>query len=677
VPTQDQFGSYTMFVDMSQLLLVPTKKILITPSQEACCFPDGSCGLVPVGTCPGVVVPACLGDLNGNGIDDACEPPPQEACCFPDGSCGLVPVGTCPGIVVPACLGDLNGNGIDDACEPPPPPVDTLRNHFKTWRLESLNIFLKVLAEDQFMTDSLTLRGLDFLSNPVRKFVQTPGGIDTFDITRPNDHLLWYPASGRDTLLKVEYVNQFESTAVLIDTVAYFLVPTQKDPHPRPDSLLGHYKGYKIRDPKPFTKVIQLQDQFDSTMGITETVDILKPLYFFTPARKNKEPAFGPDTHYVAYEIIPKHTISPMLRNVNNQFGSLTVTVLNSELLLVPTKKRGVELPQQEACCFQDGSCGLVPVGTCPGVVVPACLGDLNGNGIDDACEPPPPPVDTLRNHFKTWRILTQPVGITVLVKDQFMTADVRLDTIDFLSNPVRKIVFVPPVIDTSDIRRPNDHLTWYRAKSFAPTKRFKVKYVNQFESTSLVMDTLRYLLLPTQKDPHPEPDSLLGHYTAYRVKNPKGFRKPVELQDQFDQVPESIDSLVPVYFLAPAQKNNEPRYEPDTHYVAYEIFPKRVAPQTRTTLDQFGPHSMQIRQSELLLVPTNKVSVKYFKAGDANGDTLVTISDVVYLVNYLFKGGPPPNPLEAGDANCDGLVNVADVIYLINYLFKGGPPPR
>ena len=28
------------------------------------------------------------------------------------------------------------------------------------------------------------------------------------------------------------------------------------------------------------------------------------------------------------------------------------------------------------------------------------------------------------------------------------------------------------------------------------------------------------------------------------------------------------------------------------------------------------------------------------------------------------------------GDANCDGVVDVGDVIYTINYLFKGGPPP-
>jgi hypothetical protein len=71
-------------------------------------------------------------------------------------------------------------------------------------------------------------------------------------------------------------------------------------------------------------------------------------------------------------------------------------------------------------------------------------------------------------------------------------------------------------------------------------------------------------------------------------------------------------------------------------------------------------------------------VTIKYvqFLRGDANNDEKVTVSDVVYLINYLFKGGPTPNPLQSGDANCDGQVTVSDVVYLINYLFKGGPPP-
>jgi len=65
------------------------------------------------------------------------------------------------------------------------------------------------------------------------------------------------------------------------------------------------------------------------------------------------------------------------------------------------------------------------------------------------------------------------------------------------------------------------------------------------------------------------------------------------------------------------------------------------------------------------------------YKLGDTNCDTLVSVSDVVYLINYLFKGGPTPCPtIKAGNINDDGKVSVSDVVYLINYLFKGGPPP-
>lgn len=62
---------------------------------------------------------------------------------------------------------------------------------------------------------------------------------------------------------------------------------------------------------------------------------------------------------------------------------------------------------------------------------------------------------------------------------------------------------------------------------------------------------------------------------------------------------------------------------------------------------------------------------------GDANGDDVIDLGDVVYLLNYLFKGDDPPDPLEAGDANCDGAVDLKDVVYLLNYLFKEGPPPN
>lgn len=61
---------------------------------------------------------------------------------------------------------------------------------------------------------------------------------------------------------------------------------------------------------------------------------------------------------------------------------------------------------------------------------------------------------------------------------------------------------------------------------------------------------------------------------------------------------------------------------------------------------------------------------------GDADGDGIVNLADAVFLINYIFKGGPPPEPMEIGDVNLDGDVNVGDPVYLVNYIFRGGPEP-
>ena len=64
------------------------------------------------------------------------------------------------------------------------------------------------------------------------------------------------------------------------------------------------------------------------------------------------------------------------------------------------------------------------------------------------------------------------------------------------------------------------------------------------------------------------------------------------------------------------------------------------------------------------------------YLAGDADGNELVNIPDVVFLVNYIFKNGIAPAPLLAGDVNCDLEIELVDVVYLINYLFRAGPTP-
>ncbi len=63
---------------------------------------------------------------------------------------------------------------------------------------------------------------------------------------------------------------------------------------------------------------------------------------------------------------------------------------------------------------------------------------------------------------------------------------------------------------------------------------------------------------------------------------------------------------------------------------------------------------------------------------GDIDGDgTSAIMGDLTYLVDYLFRGGPPPPVMDAANVNGMGGVNIADLTYLVAYMFLGGPPPN
>jgi len=62
--------------------------------------------------------------------------------------------------------------------------------------------------------------------------------------------------------------------------------------------------------------------------------------------------------------------------------------------------------------------------------------------------------------------------------------------------------------------------------------------------------------------------------------------------------------------------------------------------------------------------------------AGDVNANGSITSADIIYMVTYVFKGGPAPVVPNHGDVNCDGNDTSADIIYLVGFVFKGGSPP-
>ncbi|MBD3404225.1 S8 family serine peptidase [candidate division GN15 bacterium] len=71
-----------------------------------------------------------------------------------------------------------------------------------------------------------------------------------------------------------------------------------------------------------------------------------------------------------------------------------------------------------------------------------------------------------------------------------------------------------------------------------------------------------------------------------------------------------------------------------------------------------------------------NTFTYQQYICGDVNASgEAPDLSDVIYLVNGLFLGGPqPPNP-SAADVNCSSTVDLPDVISLVNFLFLGGDP--
>ncbi|MEE8142066.1 MAG: ASPIC/UnbV domain-containing protein, partial [Planctomycetota bacterium] len=63
------------------------------------------------------------------------------------------------------------------------------------------------------------------------------------------------------------------------------------------------------------------------------------------------------------------------------------------------------------------------------------------------------------------------------------------------------------------------------------------------------------------------------------------------------------------------------------------------------------------------------------FQRGDANGDSMFDVSDVVVILLKLFAFGEM-SCLDSGDGNDDGALDIADALFLLNFLFTFGAEP-
>ncbi|MDH3890116.1 MAG: S8 family serine peptidase [candidate division Zixibacteria bacterium] len=62
----------------------------------------------------------------------------------------------------------------------------------------------------------------------------------------------------------------------------------------------------------------------------------------------------------------------------------------------------------------------------------------------------------------------------------------------------------------------------------------------------------------------------------------------------------------------------------------------------------------------------------------NSGGGTPVDIGDLVYLVDFMFSGGPAPPCFDEGDVDGSGTppIDIADLVYLVDYMFNSGPAP-
>lgn len=123
--------------------------------------------------------------------------------------------------------------------------------------------------------------------------------------------------------------------------------------------------------------------------------------------------------------------------------------------------------------------------------------------------------------------------------------------------------------------------------------------------------------------------------------------------------------------------------YDSTNNIVLKPYFDKMTDDNITIKLDLFGlPDG--IYTSELsgwrgdgVNAPVNSLQFINYLCADINNDGIAgDIGDQVYMVDYQFRGGPPPLHMASADLNCSDGIDIEDLVYLIDYMFHGGPEP-
>ncbi len=341
----------------------------------ACCLEDGTCVVVAPAQCQGVYLgdgTSCLGsgaccfDADGDGVPETCQIVDEiccesvfhgsfkgvgsscagdVACCFSDGRCIVMDEVCCVsagGSLAPAgaCLGDNNGNNIDDGCEDIPPDCQPTPDRTAC------------------VPTTCPVAGQECLPRCLLRLNDGTIVVDLCECVSPNEcHLEFDPTTGSFTCVGVcptGFICQTTTTTLPTGEIRICCECVPENP---PEGACCLPDGTCVVVPASMCNGNYLGDG-------TACLGVGACCY----------DADGDGTPETC-QVIDKVCCDLIAGSSFSGVGSLCLGDV--------------------ACCLPDGRCVVLDEVCCAsagGVVPPGgvCLGDSNGNMIDDACESTP-----------------------------------------------------------------------------------------------------------------------------------------------------------------------------------------------------------------------------------------------------------------------------------------------
>lgn len=383
----------------------------------------------------------------------------------------------------------------------------------------------------------------------------------------------------------------------------------------------------------------------------------------------------------------------------------------------------GTQCTQTQACCLPSGTCTMVDPLCCDemgGIVSPyanACKGDVDGNGTDDACEPPKGAC-CLANGVCA--LLTQADcqsqggtykgdGTKCLSDNNQNGVDDACDRPWQQGDPHKMHHPQLPDLNGWDVWDPAIMADDWRCSESGPVKdiHFWGSWMHGIEGKIATFIFRVHADIPADQSPTgysmpanpplweyatsnfnptrlvPMPPQTEGWYEPQTPLVIPGDHAPYVQYDIY--IPEQYwfnQEFGRIYWLsiqgiAEDQATRWGWKSSLQHFNDDAVWSPDPGPNPQAPWYELREPPLFQQSLDLAFVITGGI-VCDCKPGDANNDGNINVGDAVYIINRVFKGGPAPIPYAicSGDANCDCTVNVADAVFLINHIFKQANAP-